>query len=116
MATVTVENIVELINQLPALERGKLINELTQAETVKPQFPKSRIISTNAPYIDRTREDAWLKQHRNEYIGKWIALNGDELVAQGETGREVFAKIREMGIDSALVILVEDPDIHYMGL
>lgn len=114
MSTVTVENIVELINQLPAIERGKLINELTHS--AKLQFPKSRIISVNAEYNDRSLDYEWLAKHRREYIGQWVALNNGELVAQGETGQEVFSKIKEIGDDAALVLLVEDPDIPFVNI
>ncbi len=116
MSTVTVENIVELINQLPALERGKLIEKLTRPLPAKPQIPKGKIIRVDAPYVDRTLEYEWLDQHEREYIGKWIALKGNQLIAEGETGVEVFTKVRELGIEHALVFLVDDPDVHYMGL
>jgi hypothetical protein len=39
------------------------------------------------------RERLWLAGHREKYIGKWIALDGDKLLAVAATSREVFAKI-----------------------
>jgi hypothetical protein len=115
MATATVENIVALINQLPELERARLIAELAKTQPAKLQLPKGRIISTNAPYEDRRLDYEWLATHRREHIGKWIALKDGNLVAEGETGREVFAKVKELGVELPLVLLVEDPDISYMG-
>ncbi len=115
MSTATVENIVALINQLPELERARLLAELAQNQPAKPRLPKGRIISTNAPYEDRRLDYEWLAQHQRKHIGKWIALKDGKLVAQGETGREVFAKVKELGIELPLVLLVEDPDVPYMG-
>ena len=115
MSSVTVESILSQVSQLPPSDRARLIEELTRGAKAKPEIFKSRIISTNAPYVDRTLEFEWLKQHEREYIGQWIALKGDQLVAQGTTGKEVFARVRELGIRDALVLLVEDPDVPYIG-
>jgi hypothetical protein len=118
MSTATVENILTQINQLPASERAKVIAALQQqdeAPTRRPQFPPDRIISVNEPYIDRTREYEWLKEHEREYIGQWIALKEDRLLAHGPIAKEVFAKARALGVNDALVLLVVDPDIPYMG-
>ncbi len=116
MITATVENIVALINQLPELERARLIAELAQNQPAKPQLPKGRIISTNAPYNDRRLDYEWLAQHQREYVGQWVALKDGKLVTEGETGREVFAKVKELGVELPLVLLVENPDVPFMNI
>ena len=119
MAPVTVETILTQANQLPASERAKLIAALQQQDEAppqRPQFPPDRIISVNEHYIDRTREYEWLKQHEREYIGQWIALKEDRLLAHGTVAKEVFAQARALGVNDALVLLVVDPDIPYMGI
>ncbi|MDQ3010720.1 MAG: DUF5678 domain-containing protein, partial [Acidobacteriota bacterium] len=68
------------------------------------------------PYIDRKLEYGWLKQHERKYIGQWIALKDDQILAHGGNAREVSAKARELGVHDALVLLVEDPDVSYMGV
>ncbi len=115
MTTTTVENIVALINQLPELERARLIVELAKTQPAKPQLPKGRIISTNAPYEDRRLDYEWLAQHQREYIGQWVALKDGQLLAHSKQAKEVFGKAKELGVELPLVLLVEDPDIHYMG-
>lgn len=116
MATATVENIVALINQLPELERARLIAELAQSQLAKPQLPKSRIISTNAPFNDRRLDYEWLAQHQREYIGQWIALKDGQLLAHNRQAKEVFAKAKEVGMAEVLVLLVEDPDVPFMNI
>lgn len=116
MATATVENIVALINQLPELERVRLMAELAKSQSAKPLVPEGRIISTNAPYEDRRLDYEWLAKHQREYIGKWIALKEGQLIAEGETGREVFAKVKELGVKLPLVLLVEAPDVPSMNI
>lgn len=116
MSAVTAETILQQVNQLPAAERAKLIAALREQDETPPQFPPDRIISVNAPYIDRTLEYKWLAAHRREYIGEWIALKGEQLIAHGAQAKEVFAQARAVGAKDALVLFVEDPNIHYVGI
>lgn len=130
MSVATVENILAQANQLPTTEREQLItalsrkpvnnhtaenNDVAQAETGKGKIPPARIIAVNVPYNDRAKEYQWLKEHQREYIGQWVALDGDQLVAHGFNAKEVFAKADSLGIQSPFVLLVEDPDISYIG-
>lgn len=116
MSEITVENILSQVNQLPAAEREKLIAELTKEAKSKPEFPRSKVISTQAPFIDRSLEDEWLAQHQREYIGQWVALSGNKLVASGPIAKEVYAKTRELGIKSPFVLYVEDPEIPFVNI
>jgi hypothetical protein len=45
-----------------------------------------------------SKELRWLKEHRHEYVGQWVALDGDRLVAHGTNAREVFQEAREAGV------------------
>lgn len=92
------------------------VEAMPEAEQeARSEIPSGRIISVNEPYIDRTQEIEWMKKHKREYIGQWVAVKGNRLIAHGTVAKEVFAKTRELGAPDALVYLVEDPDLHYMG-
>ncbi|MGE0127899.1 MAG: DUF5678 domain-containing protein [Blastocatellales bacterium] len=71
-----------------------------------PAFP-ARILETDLPVRDRSREYAWLAEHRDEYDGQYVALNGDTLIAAGTSAKEVSVKARELGITGALILYVE---------
>ena len=116
MPTISYEDVLAQVNELPMEERGRLLTKLRRDARRKPFVFQSKVICANAPYVDRKLEYEWLKQHEREYIGQWIALTGDQLLAHGGNAREVFAKARELGVQDALVLRVEDPDIAYMGL
>ncbi len=66
-----------------------------------------RIIATGLPVRDFSREHAWLAKNRDEFDGQVVALDGDTLLAHGESGKEVAAKVKELGIKSAYIVLVE---------
>ncbi|HMV48144.1 MAG TPA: DUF5678 domain-containing protein [Blastocatellia bacterium] len=116
MSAVVIEDIMAQVNQLPAKERAKLIARLNEGEEPKYVVPEGRIIRTDAPFIDRTREDEWLREHRREYPGEWLALMGDQLIAHGAQYRAVLAEAREKGYPRALLVYVEVSDLPYISL
>ena len=81
----------------------KLSNE---TPTAPFDFP-AKIIATDLPVRDRTREYAWVEQHRDEYDGHYVALDGDTLIAAGASAKEVVSVARARGIAGALVLYVE---------
>lgn len=58
----------------------------------------------------RRREFQWLKEHRHEYPGEHLALEGDQLIAHSKTLREVIKEAREAGAKEPLFVYVESPD------
>lgn len=116
MSVATVENTLAQADQLPAAELAKLISRSNQKSETEYVVPEGRIISTNAPFIDRTKETEWLAEHRREYPGQWLALMGDQLVASGTVAKEVFAKARELGYPRAIFIFVEESDLPFVDV
>lgn len=130
MSVATVDNILAQANQLPAKDIEQIItalgrklgdkypfenNTVVQAQTGKVEIPPGRVIGISAQFNDRAKEYQWLKEHQREYIGQWVALDGDQLIAHGFNAKEVFATADSLGIQSPFVLLVEDPDISYIG-
>lgn len=70
------------------------------------KFP-AKIIATDLPVRDFSREHAWLAANRDEYDGKYVALDGDKLIAASENGKELAAKLKELGIVGAFITFVE---------
>ncbi|MEP7342885.1 MAG: DUF5678 domain-containing protein [Acidobacteriota bacterium] len=116
MSAIAVEDIIAQVNQLPAKEREKLIAQLNQGDEPEYVVPEGRLIRTDAPFIDRTKEDEWLAKHRREYPGEWLALMGDQLVAHGREFRAVLAKARELGYPRAILVYVEISDLPFVDV
>lgn len=76
----------------------------------KPEATGARV-----KVIDRTREMQWLEEHRDEYAGQWVALDGDRLLSHGPQAREVFAAARRAGVERPLVVQVESRDALPFG-
>jgi hypothetical protein len=56
-------------------------------------------------------EQDWLVANRFMYVGQWVALSGDRLLATGSNASEVYAKARALGVAVPFVAYV-DPDDH----
>jgi hypothetical protein len=56
-------------------------------------------------------EQHWLLANRLMYIGKWVALSGDSLLAAGSNAPEVYSKARALGVAVPFVAYI-DPDDH----
>ncbi|HTG16233.1 MAG TPA: DUF5678 domain-containing protein [Blastocatellia bacterium] len=60
----------------------------------------------NTPALKRAQHLAWLKAHREEYAGKYVALDGDQLVGSGLSIREAHEQARRGGIDHPFLVHV----------
>lgn len=109
-SSVTVESILAQYNQLSLRDRQRLVEALTGRYFPPPaEWFKSRVISTNEPYNPRTQEFEWYENHKYEYIGEWVALEGDQLIAHSPDAKKVFAEVRRKGAD-AILMHIGDPD------
>jgi hypothetical protein len=79
-----------------------------QAELDRTQVQAEAAPALPDPY--RRREYAWLRTHRDEYAGQYVALFNDELIAHGTDGRDVLRAARAAGFPRALLVRVEAAD------
>src|SRR2546430_2747909 len=64
----------------------------------------------------RERRLDWLKVHREEYAGQYIAMAGDVLVGHGRTIREAHERAKENGVEHPfLVRLTSESEVLLAG-
>lgn len=110
----------EYADQWVALDGDRLISHGTSSREViaaarqsgveAPLIIKLQTKVRRVPPIDVSREREWLKEHRHEYIGQWIALDGDRLISHGTNAREVYESAREAGVQVPFVTHIDPPD------
>lgn len=122
MSSLTAENILKLIEQLPAPERSKLQTLLNQQSEQPPakappaKAPLDKRLPCE-PMKDRTRELEWIAKHRHEYAGQWVALDGDRLIAASPVRAEISAAVKADGAPLPLIDRIPAPDEPlFMGL
>jgi hypothetical protein len=102
----TLEQIIEEARKLPIEDRQRLRAALEILDTNRDQ---------QRSYGCHQQERAWMDRNRDEYLGQWVALKGDRLVAHGTDARQVYLAARQAGIDEPYVERVEKRDEASMG-
>lgn len=77
--------------------------------TSLPKVGKAKIT------FDFSKSRDWLKEHRHEYIGKWIVLDGDRLIGAGNDPRPIVEQARSEGVTMPFVEFVRDTSEPFMG-
>jgi len=62
------------------------------------------------PTPDPEPNDRWMREHRHEYAGQWVALDGDRLIAHGLDGSAVHAAARADGAYLPLITYIPPAD------
>ncbi len=110
MAQATAELILAEIAALPSEEREKLKTLLNRRPaTVQDQgMPSVFIPPFDAE--DATPSLKWIEEHRAEFAGQYVALDGDRLVAHGSAPQEIIAAVRASGLNGLFFTLVQSAD------
>jgi len=110
MSQLTLEQIVEAIDALSPAEqeqvRRRLNERKSQQKSPLPPGFKVRRVPPIAPLKDIKREMAWIAEHRDEFAGQWVALDGDRLIKAGQSAKEVHDVARAEGVPDALIVKV----------
>ena len=92
--------IVEKVPTLTSAERRELIQLLQEEE----RKAKTNGGKNPSPNIE------WLKAHRDEVAGKYVALEDGKLIAEGKTLREVDREAKQKGASKPLLTYVARED------
>lgn len=85
---------------------------LSQAKSVRDDLVRhAKWANRLAQHI---KERQWLSLNRKQYVGKWIALQGDQLLAVDDKSSEVFAAVSQLP-EPPLVIKVEAEELPFAG-
>ena len=116
MSALTAESIFPLIAQLPPPERAKLREMLDQPELAEQatklltKAPRDKRLPNRPMPPGGEEATRWIAEHRREYAGQWVALDGARLIAASPNCDEVFAAAEADGAVLPLTTFVEDPD------
>lgn len=65
---------------------------------------------------DRQKQLEWLKENREKYAGKYVALDKNQIVGVGKTRREAKEKAKENRVDKPFITLVySEKDVPFGG-
>jgi hypothetical protein len=104
----TLEQIIDEARALSPAEKLKLRQVLDRDLERAAQ-------SSESGYRTHEREHAWLDAHRDRYLGQWVAVEGDTLIAHGTNPRQIYLAAREAGIEVPYVVKVEKREEPFTG-
>lgn len=96
---------VEITHEEKRLPNGSLLIHILAT----PRNPAPNTFRKVA-LIDCSAELQWLAEHRDEYLGQWVALKGNQLLSYGEDAVEVYETARQQGVDNPVLIQIETPN------
>ena len=112
----TLEQIIDETRSLTPAEKRKLRQVLDRELDQVKENERTQPALDNNHEQTRKRRLEWLKSHREEYGGQYVALDGDQLLAVGPNYRDAREKALAAGKPNAFVTYLSKPDeIAEMG-
>lgn len=105
MSTEKVNEILRQAEDLSSKEKVTLAQQL---------LAQAQSESSNRDQIHQNRT-RWLRDHRSEYAGQWVAFDEDQLICHGTNNREVLAEVRQRGVKVPFVTYIEPLDALPFG-
>jgi hypothetical protein len=97
MNQTTLTQVIEAASSLPVEDLRRLRE---WAEEKERQMRNSQQCSETLQQEEERFQKAmnWLNENREQYIGQWVALDGNRLISYGTNGKEVHAKALAAGV------------------
>jgi hypothetical protein len=92
------------IAALPLSEKEQLAAFLSEQLSQADELPPTKDIADEEI---RQRRLEWIKTHREEYAGKYVALQGDTLVGVGSTIREAHEQAKTKGFPTPFLVRLD---------
>lgn len=111
----TLEQVIEAARGLPRDDRRRLREWLQEQE---------RRDTENQQRQEAVREEMekfhkamkWIDENRAQYLGQWVALDGDRLISHGTDARQVHNEAKAAGIKVPFVErVIEEQEPFYAG-
>ena len=96
----------------------QIINEaraLSPAEKLKLRQELDRELVQTDAVQSRATESDWVDRHRDQFLGEWVAVEGERLIAHGTNPREVYLAARAAGITTPFIVRVHEREEPFMG-
>lgn len=115
MLTERVQSVLQQIETLNLNEKQSLVEFITLQErkglAMQPNGQgEGHLAGDIEVEPEFNHELNWLREHRHEYGGQYVALVGDKVVANGLEPRNVLHTARNAGYSSPLIVRIEASD------
>ncbi len=93
-------------------ERRDAVVKAPAVETATPPNNGARpAMETVEQQLARFRKAMdWIDEHRAEYLGQWVVLDGDRLISHGPNSQTVFEQARAAGIETPFLEQIREEE------
>jgi Family of unknown function (DUF5678) len=95
----TAEEVLENVRSLPNFEREKFF-KLVESEKNNSLKHGDKLNLKDEKFKLSLK---WIDEHRQEFDGQWVALDGERLLAHGTDGKKVHAQAQAKGVKTPLI-------------
>ncbi len=107
----TAEQVIETVRTLPKPEREKFF-ELIEVEKFKHIEANGELKQKNKKFRQALQ---WIDEHKEEFDGQFVLLEGSNLIAYGTNPKELYATARAKGNEIPFVKRVKAGDLPFGG-
>jgi hypothetical protein len=100
----TLEQIIHEAQALSLEEKMKLREALDQELERRAVPTRSRVAESN-----------WIERNRQTFVGQWVAIQGEALIAQGTNARDVYLSTLQAGIQCPYIVHMTPNEDAYIG-
>jgi hypothetical protein len=109
MAQTTLTEMIEAARTLPPEDQRRLRQWLEEQERKEAEQQKRQ--EAVRQQVERFQKAMkWIQEHRNEYMGQWVVLEGDQLISHGTDARQVYEEARAAGIEAPFLERVTEEE------
>jgi recombination DNA repair RAD52 pathway protein len=105
------EQVTNLIRTLPLEDLDKLREVIDIEKNAK--LHKKEESDWRIERYKKARK--WLDEHSQEYMNKWVCLEGDKLIAVDNDGRTVYKQAKDAGIEIPFIHHIVDESMPFGG-
>lgn len=74
------------------------ISDQSETRRLKRLLAPPRVTVSRARDVDRTREFRWLRDHWQDYRGRWVAVDGDTVLASADSLKELREILKALNV------------------
>jgi hypothetical protein len=119
MSTQKLNGLLKQAEALTADEKIILAQRLLeQAKREETPSPEKQLDNSSDRELEKgrfNRYTLWIKEHQAEYAGRYVALDGEQLVGEGVTYREAAEAACQAGVQRPFIVHVPDPNRAYFS-
>ena len=111
----TAEQIIENVRALPMSEKEKffdLADEEKQKILAEKESKKAELKADQEKFHLAMK---WLEENRQKYLGQWVCLDGDKLIAHGTDAVKLYKDAKTKGIEVPFVEHITEEKEAYGG-